>query len=131
KLPQSSDYVPRIADERVGYFTTVRQDWGMKHSERENILRHLNRWNLKKKDPSLDLSPPEKPIVFIMEKTVPLQWRKYVAEGIMEWNKAYEKIGISNAIVAEQQSDDNEYGHVDPEDARYNFVRWVITGDAF
>ena len=45
--------------------------------------------------------PPEKPIVFIVEKTVPLQWRKYVAEGIMEWNKAFEKVGISKKEAAE------------------------------
>jgi hypothetical protein len=131
RLPDVRAYQPRLADERVGYFPTVHQDWGAKHSERDNLVRYINRWDLKKKDPSLELSPPEKPIVFIIEKTVPLQWRKYVSEGITEWNKAFEKIGISNAIVAEQQSDDNEYGHVDPEDARYNFVRWVITGQAF
>jgi hypothetical protein len=131
RLPPLGTYQPRAADERVGYFPTVQQDWGIKHSERENIVRFINRWDLKKKDPTLELSPPEKPIVFIIEKTVPLQWRKYVAEGVTEWNKAFEKIGISNAIVVEQQNDDNEFAHVDPEDARYNFVRWVITGEPF
>lgn len=131
RLPPTGSYQPRVADERVGYFPTVQQDWNVRHSEREMLVRYINRWDLKKKDPSLDLSPPEKPIVFVIEKTVPLQWRKYVAEGILEWNKAFEKIGISNAVVAEQQTDDNEFAHVDPEDARYNFVRWVITGDAF
>jgi hypothetical protein len=131
RLPPLGSYQPRVADERVGYFPTVQQDWGIKHSERENIVRFINRWDMKKKDPTLELSPPEKPIVFVIEKTVPLQWRKYVAEGVLEWNKAFEKIGISNALVVEQQTDDNEFAHVDPEDARYNFVRWIITGDAF
>ena len=131
RLPPMGSYQPRLADERVGYFPTVQQDWGIKHSERENIVRFINRWDMKKKDPTLELSPPEKPVVFIIEKTVPLQWRKYVAEGVTEWNKAFEKIGISNAIVVEQQTDDNEFAHVDPEDARYNFVRWIITGDPF
>jgi hypothetical protein len=131
RLPPAGSYTPRLADERVGYFPTVQQDWGAKHSDRDNIVRYINRWDLKKKDPSLDLSPPEKPITFVIEKTVPLQWRKYVADGVLEWNKAFEKIGISNAMVVEQQTDDNEFAHVDPEDARYNFVRWVITGDAF
>jgi hypothetical protein len=131
RLPPAGSYQPRVADERVGYFPTVQQDWGIKHSERENLVRYINRWDVRKKDPTLELSPPEKPAVFIIEKTVPLQWRKYVSEGILEWNKAFEKIGISNAIVVEQQTDDNEFAHVDPEDARYNFVRWVITGDAF
>jgi hypothetical protein len=131
RLPALGSYTPRVADERVGYFTTTRQDWAMKHSERENLVRYVNRWDLKKKDSSLELSPPEKPIVFIIEKTVPLAWRKYVAEGIDEWNKAYEKLGIVGAIVIQQQTDDNEFANVDPEDARYNFIRWIVTGQSF
>src|SRR5688500_5600521 len=73
RLPSSKDYTPRAADERVGYFTTVRQDWNAKVTDRENLVRFVNRWDLKKKDPALELSPPERPIVFVVEKTVPLQ----------------------------------------------------------
>ena len=124
-------YQPRVADDRIGYFTTVRQDFNKKYSERETVDRYVNRWQLEKLDPSLDMSPPKKPIVFIIEKTVPIQWRRYVAAGIAEWNKAYEKIGISNAIVVQQQTDDNEYKDVDPENADYNFIRWIVTGRGF
>jgi hypothetical protein len=131
RLPALGSYSPRIADERVGYFTTVRMDWATKYTEKENIVRYVNRWDVKKKDPSLELSPPEKPVVFVIEKTVPLQWRKYVAEGILEWNKAYEKLGIVGAIVVQQQTDDNEFANVDPEDSRYNFIRWIVTGRGF
>lgn len=131
RLPALGSFAPRIADERVGYFTTVRQDWAIKYTERENVIRYVNRWDVKKKDTSLELSPPDHPIVFVIEKTVPLQWRKYVAEGIAEWNKAYEKLGIVGAIVVQQQTDDNEFANVDPEDSRYNFIRWIVTGRGF
>lgn len=131
RLPALGSYQPRVADERVGYFTTVRQDWATRHSEREMTHRYVNRWDIKKKDPTLELSPPDKPIVFVIEKTVPLQWRKWVAEGILEWNKAYEKLGITGAIVVQQQTEDNEFANVDPEDARYNFIRWIVSGRAF
>jgi hypothetical protein len=126
-----SDFRPRAADERVGYFTTVRQDWNTPYAERETVVRYINRWNVKKLDPSLEMSPPAKPIVFVIEKTVPLQFRRYVAEGILEWNKAYEAVGITGAIVVQQQTDDNEFANVDPEDARYNFFRWIVTGRGF
>lgn len=131
KLPALGSYTPRKADERVGYFTTVRQDWNAKYSDHENLTRYINRWNVKKQDPSLELSPPEKPITFIIEKTVPIQFRKAVADGILEWNKAFEEIGITNAIVVQQQTDDNEFKDCDPEDARYNFIRWIVTGRGF
>lgn len=131
RLPPLGSYTPRVADERVGYFTTVRQDWTTRYTERENLTRFINRWNLRKQDPSLELSPPERPITFIIEKTVPIQFRKYVAEGILEWNKAFEAIGITGAIVVQQQTDDNEFKDIDPEDARYNFIRWIVTGQGF
>ncbi|MFT3789117.1 MAG: zinc-dependent metalloprotease [Tepidisphaeraceae bacterium] len=128
---RQSDFTPRALDERVGYFDTVREDWNTPYSERETLIRYANRWNLKKKDPQLEVSPPEKPITFVIEKTVPLQWRRYVADGILEWNKAFEQVGITGAIVVQQQTDDNEFANVDPEDARYNFFRWIVTGRGF
>jgi hypothetical protein len=133
RLPdvQANDFKPRNADERVGYFTTVRQDWNLPYNSRETVVRYINRWDIQKKDPSLDVSPPAKPITFIIEKSVPLQWRRFVREGIEEWNKAYEAVGITNAIVVQQQTDDNEFADIDPEDARYNFFRWIVTGEGF
>jgi hypothetical protein len=133
RLPdlQGNPYKPRLADERVGYFTTIRQDWNAAYDSRETLVRYINRWNLQKKDPTLEMSPPVKPIVFIVEKTVPLQWRRFVRDGILEWNKAYEAIGITGAIEVQQQTDDNEFANVDPEDARYNFFRWIVTGRGF
>ena len=126
-LPDAKDgYKPRPADERIGYFMTTRQDWTIKYDQREQKDRYINRWDLRKVDPSLDLSPPVKPITFVIDKGVPYQWRQYVAAGILEWNKAFEKTGIINAIVVQQQTDDNEFANIDPADADYNFIQWTV-----
>lgn len=131
RLPKLGSYKPRRADDRVGYFVTTRVDWTKKHEERETFERYINRWKLEKRDPSLELSPPKKPITFIIERTVPIQWRRWVREGILEWNKAFEKIGFVDAIVVQQQTADNEFADYDPEDARYNFFRWIVSGRSF
>ncbi len=131
RLPPLGAYTPRRADPRVGYFLTAQLDWGKKPHERELFDRYIHRWHLEKQDPSLKLSPPKKPIVFIIEKTVPIQWRRWVREGILEWNKAFEQIGYVDAIIVQQQTDDNEYADYDPEDARYNFFRWIVSGQSF
>lgn len=131
RLPKLGAYKPRTADDRVGYFLTARVDWSKKHGERDTFERYVNRWKLEKRDPSLELSPPKEPIVFIIEKTVPIQWRRWVRQGIEEWNRAFEKLGFSEAIVVQQQTEDNEYADIDPEDARYNFFRWIVSGRAF
>ena len=105
RLPQLGSYSPRQADPRIGYFLTAQMDWTKKYSERDTFERYIRRWKLEKRDPSLELSPPKEPIVFIIEKTVPIQWRRWVREGIEEWNKAFEKIGFVNAIVVQQQTE--------------------------
>ncbi|MBL8879564.1 MAG: zinc-dependent metalloprotease [Phycisphaerales bacterium] len=131
RLPKLGAYKSREADPRVGYFLTQRVDWAKPVEARETMERYINRWHLEKRDPSLEVSPPKKPITFIIEKTVPIMWRRYVKEGIEEWNKAFEKIGFVDAVVAQQQTDDNEFADYDPEDSRYNFFRWIVSGRGF
>ena len=126
--PKSSGYTPRLADERVGFFTTSYVDFG-KFTENETRVRYINRWNLQKADPNLKLSPPKQPIVFYIEHTTPIRYRRWVREGVLMWNKAFEKIGLINAIeVRQQDAASKAYMDLDPEDVRYNFVRWLSNG---
>ncbi len=130
QLPKSS-YQPRIADDRVGYFLTANQDWSKPTDARDLFNRYIDRWNLEKRDPSLELCEPKQSIVFYVEKTVPVRFRRAVRDGILEWNKAYEKVGFANAVEVRQQTDDNEWKSLDPEDMRYSFFRWIVTGAGF
>lgn len=130
KFPKS-DYTPRVADDRVGYFLTTNQDWAKPTDSRDIFNRYIDRWHLVKRDPSLPLCEPKKPITFYIEKTVPVKFRRAVRDGILEWNKAFEKIGFVNAIEVRQQTKDNEWKDLDPEDMRYSFFRWIVTGGGF
>ena len=118
----NSDYKPRISDDRVGHFETIFQDYSNMLSK-SPYVRYVQRWNLEKKNPYAKLSEPKKPIVFWIENTVPLQFRKAFRDGILAWNKSFEKIGFKNAIVAKQMPDDADW---DPADVRYSTVRWMI-----
>ncbi|MDR1492477.1 MAG: zinc-dependent metalloprotease [Planctomycetaceae bacterium] len=124
KLP-SSGYQPRIADDRIGFFTTVHKNFS-RYQDNNHIVRYVNRWNLQKADSSLSLSPPKKKIIFWIEKTAPVKYRKAIKDGILEWNKAFEKIGIVDAIDVREQTENDTW---DPEDINYNTFRW-ITADA-
>jgi ribosomal protein L12E/L44/L45/RPP1/RPP2 len=124
-LPENTGYKPREADERVGFFTTHYRDLG-KFGEDEKWVRYINRWYLEKADPKLKVSPPKEPIVFYIEHTVPVRYRRFVRDGILMWNKAFEKVGISDAIeVRIQDKTSGANMDKDPEDARYNFIRWL------
>jgi hypothetical protein len=129
-IPETS-YRPRLADDRIGYFLTAIKDYSGSPRDETRYVRYVNRWNLAKADPSLDVSPPAKPIVFYLDKNIPVRYRRYVREGILEWNRAFEKLGIVDALVVRQQTDSNEFAAFDPEDVRYNFFRWVTTDNAF
>ncbi|WP_164101569.1 zinc-dependent metalloprotease [Candidatus Laterigemmans baculatus] len=125
EVPSGSTFKPRVADERIGYFTTAFTDLGQ-YDQDDTRVRYINRWNLEKRDPRLKLSPPKEPIRFFVEHTTPVRYRRWVKEGVEYWNKAFEKVGILDAIVVEyQDAQSGAHMEKDPEDVRYNFIRWL------
>jgi hypothetical protein len=130
ELP-STGYAPRDADDRVGYFLTVLRDWRSKLSERTTFRRYINRWHLEKRDKEARLSEPVEPIIFYIEETVPVPLRRYVKEGILAWNEAFERCGFLDAIIVRGQWESDEFASLDPEDVRYNFFRWIVSGGGF
>jgi len=117
---KDTGYKPRLADDRVGYFLNVQQDFTSDHPS-SPYVRYIHRWQLEKSDPSASVSPPKHPIVFWLENTIPVEYRDWMKEGVLLWNKAFEKIGFQNAIVVKQMPDDADW---DPADTRYNTIRW-------
>ncbi|UCD76104.1 MAG: zinc-dependent metalloprotease [Phycisphaerales bacterium] len=124
-LPENTGYKPRPADLRIGYFTTAFRDIGDPSVETPWV-RYITRWKLEKADPKLKLSPPREPIIFYLEHTIPVRYRRWLRDAVLEWNKAFEKIGIANAIeVYQQDARTGAHMEKDPEDVRYNFVIWT------
>lgn len=117
--------VPRKADPRLGLFTSTVIDFSddLQMSPRQ---RYVNRWRLEKKDPAAELSDPVKPITFWIDRNVPLVYRETVRAAILEWNKAFEKVGLRGAIKVEQQADDAKF---DTLDFGYPSVRWMLNAD--
>jgi hypothetical protein len=126
QLTENNGYIPRLADDRVGYFITAFQDFSHNNGK-EPFVRYINRWHLEPSDPNAALSPPKKPIVFWIENAVPLEYRDAIREGVLMWNKAFEKAGFQNAIQVRQMPDDADW---QPADVRYNTIRWFNSLDA-
>ncbi len=124
---KDTGYKPRYADERVGYFMTALRDVS-KVSSDDNFVRYINRWNLQKLEPNAEKSLPKKPIVFWLDKATPYQYRKILRDGVLEWNKAFEKAGFYNAVEVRQQEENDDW---DAEDINYNTIRWSMTQTGF
>jgi hypothetical protein len=114
----------RFADARVGYFTERFQEYG---GTRTGVRprEFITRFRLDKKDPTQAISEPIMPIVFHIAPEVPEKWRKYMRQGVEDWQPAFEKAGFKNAIVAVDAPSKQEQPDWDPEDARFSVIRWV------
>ncbi|MCI1190726.1 zinc-dependent metalloprotease [Calidifontimicrobium sp. SYSU G02091] len=117
---------PRAADPRVGHFTTTYSDFS-RDLAADARVRLVNRWRLEKKDPAAPLSEPVQPIVFWIDRNVPPRYRGAVTDGVLEWNKAFERIGFRDAIVVRQQPDDAAF---DTMDGAHASIRWLLGIDA-
>ncbi|MDQ6685774.1 MAG: zinc-dependent metalloprotease, partial [Pseudomonadota bacterium] len=102
----------RRADQRVGYFESGRYDF-TDNVERTPRVRYVNRWRLEKKNPDAALSEPLKPVTFWLDKSIPLRYRASITAGVLEWNKAFEKIGFKDALRVEVQPDNAEWDTLD------------------
>jgi hypothetical protein len=123
RLPDTP-MMPRLYDERIGYFATSTLDFGRDENravERAYILRH----RLEKQDPAAAISDPVEPIVYYVDPATPARFVPWVKKGIEAWKPAFEAAGFRNAIIARDAPSESEDPDWDPEDVRYSVVRWL------
>ncbi|HEX5724022.1 MAG TPA: zinc-dependent metalloprotease, partial [Longimicrobiaceae bacterium] len=120
RLPETP-MTPREADDRVGYFMTVRKDFTR---EDDNFFhRQINRWRLEPgRQVEGGLWEPKKPIVYYLDPNIPEAYRPAVKAGVEAWSAAFEAAGWKNAIRAEMLPAD-----ADAEDMRYPTLRWNVS----
>ncbi len=121
---------PRNFDARVGFFTVGRVNYGL-DEQKAASQEFITRWRLEPKDPAAyargELVEPVKPIVYYLDPATPEKWRRYVREGVENWQKVFEKAGFKNAILAKDAPTKAQDPDFDPDDARYSMVRWAAS----
>ncbi|HEY4652588.1 MAG TPA: zinc-dependent metalloprotease [Pontibacter sp.] len=117
----------RTFDQRVGYFTISQTDFGT-DEQRAAKRRYIVRWRLEPKDKEAyargELVEPVKPIVYYIDPATPMKWRKYLKQGVEDWQKAFEAAGFKNAIIAKDPPSYEEDPEFSTEDARYSVIRY-------
>ncbi len=121
---------PRHFDPRVGYFTVDRVNYGLDVQKAESEA-FITRWRLEPKDPAAyargEVVEPVKPIVYYIDPATPTRWKRYVKEGVENWQAVFEKAGFRNAIFAREAPSKAEDPDFDMDDARYSVVRWAAS----
>ena len=122
----------RYYDQRVGWFTTSQTDYGLDNQEAEKV-RYLDRWRLEVKESDIEkfkrgeLVEPKKPIIYYIDRATPIKWRKYIKQGIEDWQAAFEEAGFKNAIIAKDPPNKDEDPDWSPEDIRYSVFRYLAS----
>jgi hypothetical protein len=125
ELQASPDYMPRLYDDRVGYFEDAHIDFA-RETRYDPYEHFITRWNLKPSDPTKRVSPAAHPIVFTLSSNIPVEYRQPIRDAILTWNKAFLPLGISNVVQVQDQPNDPSF---DPDDIRYNVVRWLTNAN--
>ena len=122
----------RYFDKRVGWFARGQVDYGL-DDHRSKEVTFLDRWKLEVKDEDLEkfkageLVEPKKQIVYYVDRATPEKWRKYIKQGIEDWQVAFEAAGFKNAIIAADPPTAEEDPEWSPEDVRYSVVRYLAS----
>jgi hypothetical protein len=119
--PNDNDYMPRIFDDRVGFVASPYLAFGNDTKADQNV-NYIIRWNMQPTDPTQPMSPAKHPMIFYLSNTIPDEYRPTIRAALLQWNNAFEKVGISDAVQVRDQPSDASW---DPDDIRYNVVRWV------
>ena len=124
--------LPRLADNRVGYFSVRRTNYSLNEQKAANET-FITRWRLEPKDEDLEkyyngeLVEPKKQIVYYIDPATPEKWRPFLKQGVNDWQKAFEGAGFKNAIIAKDPPSKEEDPDWSPEDVRYSVIRYVST----
>ncbi|MCQ2213181.1 MAG: zinc-dependent metalloprotease [Bacteroidaceae bacterium] len=130
QLPENP-LLPRYYDPRVGYFTVGYNEF-TDQQQRVKKNTFISRWRLEPKDEDMEaykrgeLVEPKKPIVYYIDPATPKQWRKYLIQGVNDWQSAFEKAGFKNAIYALEWPEGND-SIMSMEDARYSMIRYLAS----
>ena len=124
-LPQDQ-MTPRLSDTRIGYFLINKDVVTNGKVEKATFVK---RWRIEPKDTAAyfagKLTEPTKPIVYYIENTFPTLWKNAIKNGILRWNKAFEKIGFKN--VVQVQDFPNNDPNFDPDNFKYSCIRYLPT----
>lgn len=119
---------PRHSDYRVGYFTVNQLNFSS-DAQKADTRSLIRRWRLEPSDTEAyargELVEPVKPIVYYLDPATPERYRQNVINGVEDWNVAFEEAGFKNAIQAKLPPTEEEDPDFEPEDIRYNMVRWI------
>ena len=120
---------PRLGDSRIGLFSTEKKSVDFDASDYIQDIDYVERWRVEPSDFDAwargELVSPQKQIVFFIDNAFPESWKEPLRKGILDWNDAFERIGLKDVIaVKEYPTDDPDF---DEDNLKYSTIRYIPT----
>jgi hypothetical protein len=125
---------PRLQDSRIGTFSTGSPGGGNRFdlsTARDGLhpYRLANRWRVEPADPEAwqrgETVPVKHPIVWYVDDSFPSLWKQPIREGVLAWNAAFEAFGFRDVLQVRDFPAPEEDPEFDPDNLRYNCIRFV------
>lgn len=133
---------PRIQDARVGVFPNSQYLGIFPSPTREitpeedgmRVLYFSSRWRVEPIDKAAwergEVVEVKQPIVWYVDNTFPESWKPSIREGVLRWNRAFEKFGLKNVMQVRDFPTVEEVPEFDPDNLKYSCIRYVPDGVA-
>lgn len=120
---------PRLGDNRIGLFTTDKKHLDFEKSDFIEDVEYVERWRVEPSDYEAwkrgETVTPKQQIVYYVDNAFPENWKEPIKRGILDWNDAFERIGLKDVIaVRDYPIDDPEF---DEDNLRFSCIRYIPT----
>ena len=120
---------PRLGDQRIGLFTTDKKVVDFDRSDFIEDVEYVERWRVEPSDFEAwrkgQTVTPKRQIVWYIDNAFPESWKEPLRRGILDWNDAFERIGLKDVIaVRDYPTDDPEF---DEDNLKYSCIRYIPT----
>lgn len=125
---------PRLQDSRIGVFSTGNVNGGARYNistEADGFKSYLlaNRWRVEPADTAAwlagKLTPVKKQIVWYIDDAFPQDWKAPIRQGILNWNIAFEKLGLKDVMAVKDFPTAEEDPEFDPDNLKYTCIRYI------
>ena len=125
---------PRIQDSRIGVFSTGNSNGGARielstEADGFKTYRIANRWRIEPTDVEAwkrgELTTVRKPILWYIDDAFPQEWKEPVRKAVLNWNIAFEKLGLKDVMQVRDFPSPEEDPQFDPDNLKYSCIRYI------
>ncbi|MGN0201722.1 MAG: zinc-dependent metalloprotease [Candidatus Cryptobacteroides sp.] len=125
---------PRVQDSRIGVFSTGNSNGGARmelstEADGFKSYRIANRWRIEPVDVEAwkrgEPTAVRKPVLWYVDDAFPEEWKEPIRKAVLNWNIAFEKLGLKDVMQVRDFPTAEEDPQFDPDNLKYSCIRYI------